>query len=390
MCLTKSKQLTRLRKLTILVSLIGGLAIPVQASDMGFVVSHIEFALPKGADTAITCPDGMNQSYKNRAEGFIGVPTGIKREPDESEQDFRRRMGRLIYQSDEIKNLCENPELASANPTFHEVSGKNIKTYGIDIDGENSQNAGVCAHSDFVGENGETGVDNQFYRVFGCVNGFQPTGQANSFATEMLTGSWGILIKVTDVDDNQNDDSVKVGIYANADPIQLSPTREPLEYASYAIHMAPRFHAETTGKIVNGVLTTEPVEVRFPSIVNAMYLDRILLDARLQATIDDEGKLDGYLSGYSPVENVYDENIGFRNAKGADGEPSPRRRRIGSAFGKAMVMGYTCEGVYHSLYKNADGHPDPETGKCTSISTQFRVQAIPAFVMEPATDTDVE
>lgn len=382
MYLKDQMRLKRIFRLTTFATLSCGLMMTAQANDMGFVVSHIEFALSPDAEAAIMCPDGMNKSYNNRIEGFINLPE-VKQKAGESEQDFRRRAYRTIYQSEETKNLCENPELATEKPVHHEVSSKNVTVYGIDMDGNNSQNSGTCAHSDFAGANGETGVDNQFYRVFGCVNGFQPTGQANLFATEMLTGSWGILINVTDVDDSQNDESVTVGIYANADPIQLSPTREPLEHASYAAHMAPRFQAETTGKIVNGVLTTDPVEVRFPWIVNAMYLDRVLLDARLHGTIGADGKFDGYLSGYSPVENVYDVNVGFRNAKAANGEPSPRQRRVGSAFGKANAMGYTCEGVYHSLYKNADGHPDPETGNCSSISTQFRIQAVPAFIFPP-------
>ncbi|WP_439133318.1 hypothetical protein [Pseudomaricurvus sp.] len=321
----------------------------------------------------------MSESYKSRIEGFVDRPD-IQQKPGESAQDFRRRAGRMMYG---VKNFCQNPELGEPNPTFHAVTGKNVPVYGIDLDGEDSQGSGACAHTDFSGMNGETGVDNQFFRVFGCMKGYQSSGQGNEFGTEMLTGSWGILIKVSGIDDVHNDDSVKVGIYANGDPIRLSPTRDPLDYGTYAIHSAPRFQSETTGKIVDGVLTTEPVEVRFPNITNAMFVDRILEETRLQVNIAEDGKLEGYLAGYSPVENVYDANIGFRNAKAASGEPSPLQRIVGAGFGKAGAMGYTCEGVYHSLYKHADGHPDPETGRCNSISTQYRIQAIPAFVVPP-------
>ena len=37
------------------------------------------------------------------------------------------------------------------------------------------------------------------------------------------------------------------------------------------------------------------------------------------------------------------------------------------------------------MKKLADGHRDPKTGQCTSISTQYRITAIPAFVVEVAT-----
>jgi hypothetical protein len=33
----------------------------------------------------------------------------------------------------------------------------------------------------------------------------------------------------------------------------------------------------------------------------------------------------------------------------------------------------------------ADGDRDPKTGQCTSISTQYRIKAVPAFVVDAAT-----
>src|SRR5690606_25657314 len=102
-----------------------------------------------------------------------------------------------------------------------------------------------------------------------CSNSFQSTGQSNGFATEMLTGAWGILITLEGIDDIRNDDDLKVGFFANADPIELSPNREPLEGATYAMEQDPRFRASTRGRIVDGVLTTEPVDVRFRKITNS-------------------------------------------------------------------------------------------------------------------------
>src|SRR3546814_8918148 len=80
----------------------------------------------------------------------------------------------------------------------------------------------------------------------------------------MLTGSWGILITLSGVDDIRNDDDVEVGFFANADPIQLSPLRAPLSYGTYAIDQDPRFRAKAHGRIKDGVLTSDPVDVRFP------------------------------------------------------------------------------------------------------------------------------
>ena len=119
-----------------------------------------------------------------------------------------------------------------------------------------------------------------------------------------------------------------------------------------------------------------------------MYLERPLRDARLQVTLAEDGSVSGYLSGYTPVEAMYDMQYGFRNGVTRDGELAPARLRAGSANGAAFVLGHTCHGAYHALYANADGHPDPETGRYTSVSTQYRIEAVPAFVVERAAATD--
>ena len=173
------------------------------------------------------------------------------------------------------KNACLNPEAFEPDPGFRTVDGADAKAYGIDLDGEHSRSAGkpargTCAHNDLVGLNGERGIDNQFFRVVGCSNSFQSTGQSNTYEIELHTGSWGILMTLDRLDDIRNDDDVEVGFFANADPIELSTTREPLPDATYAIQQDPRFQARTRGRIKNGVLTTDPVDMRFHWVVNSI------------------------------------------------------------------------------------------------------------------------
>jgi len=271
------------------------------------------------------------------------------------------------------------------------VSGQSLAADGIDLDGRNSSTANdtfaeQCTHDDFVGAEGKSGVDNQFFRVVGCSESFQSTGLSNGYAIEMLTGAWGILVTLNGVDDIENDEQVEVGIHANADPIRLSPSREAVEYATYAIDQDPRFRATTTGRIKDGVLTTEPVDVRFHKITNSVLLERPLKEARLHVSVSGEGVLDGFLAGYTPVEEMYDLQYGFRNGTvGAD--LAPLRLRAGSAIGQAHVLGHTCDGAYYALHAHADGGFDANTGKCTTISTQYKITAIPAFVVDVPTES---
>lgn len=353
----------------------------------GFVVSDIKYALAEDAEKTGACPKGMS---RHAEEIFALTPAG-KRRNGESDEQYGKRLDAGAMQLSTApngQNVCFNPEAGQPDRYYRTVDAANIRVDGIDLDGLDSgthaSSAGTCPHQDFVGADGTHGVDNQFYRVVGCNRSFQSTGLSNGFAIEMLTGSWGIVLNLRGIDDLRNDDDVEVGLFANADPIQLSPAREPLPYATYTMDQDPRFRATTRGRIEDGVLTTEPVDVRFHSIINSMQLERPLRDARLRVRISAEGVMEGYLSGYTPVEEMYDFQSGFRNGKVGKGELASLRLRVGSANGAARVLGYTCPGVYYSLYKYADGHPDPQTGRCTSISTQYRIKAIPAFVVDAA------
>jgi hypothetical protein len=184
------------------------------------------------------------------------------------------------------------------------------------------------------------------------------------------------------VDDPANDADVEVGIYANADPIQLSPSRQPLAYATYTTDPDLRFRATTRGRIVNGKLITDPVSVRFHYVVNGMYLERPLDHARLLMTVNPDGTLDGFLAGYTPIDAMYDLSYGSRSAKDENGKPANERLRAFSAAGASRVLGHTCNGAYYALQELADGDRNPGTRRCGSISTQYRLSAIPAFVVD--------
>lgn len=339
----------------------------------GFVISDFKFALGPDAKDAGTCPAGMTMSLQ---EIFASTPGGQQRK-DESDENYGLRVKRGVTQistSATGENLCTNPESGLPDPHYQVVQGVNYTVPGIDLDGVKSKN-------DFIGNNGEPSVDNQFYRAVGCNRSFQSSGQSNGFDVEMLSGSWGIVIKLEGVDDLRNDDKVAVTISANTDPIQLSPSRIPLAYATYISDNDKRFRATTTGRIENGILRTAPVDMRFYSVVNSMVLERPLRDARVQATISDDGKLMGFLAGYSPVEAMYDVNFGYRNGKTRHGDLAPLKLRSGSANGAAFVLGHTCNGVYYAMHQLADGHPNA-SGEFTSISTQYTFEAIPAFVLD--------
>ena len=360
----------------------------LQNDQLGFVVTKIAFALSRDASETGGCPDGMTSGYRTAGDVFVNGPAA----PPFAESAEPATLERALTHAriTDAQNYCQNPELGVPDANFHVVTGANVPALGIDLDGQESRAKwrpapGTCAHDDFPGLNGEHGIDNQFFRVVGCSKSFQSTGLSNTFESEMLTGAWGILITLSGVDDLLNDDDVEVGFYANADPIQLSPAREPLPYVTYAIDQDPRFHATSHGRIVNGVLTTDPVDVRFHSTVNGMHGERRLQDARVRLSITADRELNGILAGYTSVEDMYDFGFGFRRQTDGVGRPASHRLQSISSIGYAITQGHTCQGVYYALKKYADGHRDPATGQCQAISTQYRIRAIPAFVVNKVT-----
>jgi hypothetical protein len=354
--------------------------------EAGFVVTQFGYALGPDASETGSCTDGM---FKNVTE-IYGESEEGRRRPGENDEEYSKRLedgGKSISATADGKDYCTNPQLAPPDPHARYHSNPLARADGLNLDGKVSRSKTDMASGrlDFTGLNGTPGVDNQFWRVVGCSKAYQKAGHAVGFGMEMYTGSWGLLVKLDDLDDLKNDDHVVVRLYSNADPMQISPTREALEYATYAFDRDPNYQAETTGKLKNGVLTTELFDFRFKRVTNAMYVDRPLNKARIQATLSPNGTIKGYLAGYTPVEQLYDFQFGYRSAKAANGKPAELRRIIGTANGAARTLGYTCQGMYQGLLRFADGDFDAKSRKFTSISTQYRFEARPAFIVDVET-----
>lgn len=363
---------------------------------IGFVMQQFGNAGLAGEQV---CPDGRSlgprQIFEQSEEG--------QRREGETEEEFGARLqrGGMSLSMNDGVNYCQNPELAPPDNFYQTMNDTQVRAYGIDLDGQNSTAnstpvPGTCAQNDFRGGDGRRGVDNQYARLTGCTG--QPTHHPEGYSdwvapppdgvgqeNTMLEGGWGVLVWLRGVDSLENDDEVEVGIYANNDPIQLNPARDAaIPDMTYAPDQDPNYRAETRGRIVNGVLTTDPVNVRFHWLVAGMHLDRVLNHARIEARITSSGQLEGFLAGYSPVEALYDMQYAFRSARGDDGEPLGARGAMFATIATSAI-GRTCQGPYQAAYRLADGDYDPETGRCTSLSTQYVMRGTRAFIADVAT-----
>jgi hypothetical protein len=84
--------------------------------------------------------------------------------------------------------------------------------------------------------------------------------------------------------------------------------------------------------------------------------------------LNRDGTLSGLVGGYRDWRDVYNRDTFNVPSGGATRETYYHQNQIA---------------MYYALKRNADGIPDPKTGRNTAISAAFRLTARPAFVVDP-------
>lgn len=268
---------------------------------------------------------------------------------------FPKDRGRFAFQNQTIAySACTNPE---DFPTL----GKGFRTYdgkraaGLDLDGKG-------ARKGFVGPDGQSPVDNQLWRAIGCVKIFNEQGDPKVAARTFISARAPTLIEIRGIDDARNDPKVTVNIYAAADPVVRDARGGAMARASFALESDPRLRATTTGRIVDGVLTTEPVDLVLNYKEQIVDAPRVIHGARIRAVMRPDGTIEGAFAGYYTLDSFY-SSIEQMTQNGAD------------------LSGLSCPGVRQAIDRLADGDRDPRTGRYTSISSAMSFFGVPAFIV---------
>jgi hypothetical protein len=263
---------------------------------------------------------------------------------------------------------CLAPDAGAADPEFRTMDAP-AALAGFDLDTATSTKdapqPGECAHDDFGGPGGEAGFDDQLWRAIGCIRGFQP-GDAVEGVVEAAVrdGSMTILADVRGVDNPRNDDDVEVQLFSSRDAPPLGGDGSVLPYGTLSVDPDPRYHSTVgRGRIVDGQVVAGPMDIRLRLNIQIVVGDLTFRDAYVRLDLADDGTASGGIYGYAPLDDVY-EIFG---------------RQAGTIGGKE-ALGYSCAGLYAALASQADGHFDPASGSCSSLSTAYRFAGIPAFV----------
>lgn len=321
----------------------------------GFVFTQWAYDMPR--ENPGECPEGFN----------IGEDEYLSEEYTKVSDEMKKR-----YNAGDAKgaDACQDP---SARPDpGHILFTGTASVEGIDLDGVDSTVAdgGQCAHNDFA-----HGIDNQHYRLMGCVKGFRPDGLFDRLFTDrssILENGYATLLNLKLVEGDLTNGRVEAQLFTSAGPVSKDANGNVIRDMSQTVHEDPMYHSNVfEGEIRDGVLTAGPVDAKLRFKVQAIDNHYYFRDLQIRAEIEPDGSMKGVLAGYWDIENVFD----FLT------EVYIGPVHLGRSA--ANNIGYMCAGVYHALPRVADGHPDPETGRCTSMSTVIDFEAVPAFVIKP-------
>jgi hypothetical protein len=341
---------------------------------LGFVVSSLHIAQYESKFWD-ECPEGLNVS--NDEIWFLGLSTEDRgRLTDNGKLNNRGRDELSRKRGPNNEDTCWKPEVFTNDPPLKVIQSK--YGYGLDLDGNgtNASFASTCAHDTFEDPaTGQKGIDNQLYRVMGCVLGWRRTTARNSDndadQERRSTGRGLTLLEISGVDNVQDDSDVSVRFFRSVDP----PTRDAggniIPYGSYRIDVEvdgrPRYGAVARGRIVKGKLITDPLDIDLPYYGGEAFGEINLRAMRLTLDITpDASRFDGLMAGYYDSEKWYWRMRSLQFLGGSNDS--------------------SCPAFYQAVQKYADGYRDPKTGKCTALSSAFKVSGVAALVITPKPD----
>lgn len=345
----------------------------------GYVISSFMTSVYNDAES---CPEGLNDAPDNKDVIARITDPAIREQLYKSQPEDLVHL--MTHRGPNWANVCHleaavaDPDVPAGPLSIPDPGHKLVEgriSYGLDLDGnaDGSATETTCAHENFESPTGQKGIDNQLFRVFGCTVGFGPQGWFRIYGQQqMRDGDRTWLVEVVGVEDERNSPDVEVNIYDGADAMIKDPTGDILAGISYNAVSDTRRHAKTRGRIVDGVLTTEPIDVTWLKLRFAgAQIPSTITGARLQLEIQPDGKMKGVLAGYQNWQDIY-------------------RLLVHTGANDELPLFFTCPGIYRAFERAADGGRVPGTNSCSAVSVSYDVELVPAHVIVPGRESVAE
>jgi hypothetical protein len=241
-------------------------------------------------------------------------------------------------------------------------------TAGLDLDGVVSDGTPPtsgegCAHMDFVGTDGDPGVDAQLVVLGGVIDLFG-FGDINAvLQTTINEGALTLLVELDDLQSMQDDRHVTVTTFRGEGPVAIGTDGRAEPGQSFDIGDDDEA-AMGTGAIEDGLLRFGPV----PSLTLPLRFAMTRGDVRLtqvqgRFTVREDGSVTGVLGGVVPVEDIQALVVQAIADGGGTGDAS-----------LLPILERALRGV-------ADTNFDPESERCTGITAGIEVDAVEAFIL---------
>jgi len=316
---------------------------------IGYVLTERRWAVYSEDDVDATCPNGFNGGPRDQFTALF---------PVDSDQQFTVLESRLMREGRQVHaDISEDPF------PFYEAQG--LISYGLNLDDR-------IDPDDLLSPDGIEGIDNQVYRAVACISGYRRNGSVWQFdTTDMVQNTSNrFVIELTGVDDMQNDDDVTVTTYRALDVLNRDATGELAAGGIQRVDLrwGQPFIRQLQARIADGVLTTAPID-NFRliwSMANNLGGYQLFQGFRMQLELNPKTAT-GLFAGYVDIDR-WDHNLNTNwtthfQSYGHVSEPS----------------------LYRALRRLADGHPDPETGDNTAISSAVQVSFVQVHVIHPKT-----
>jgi hypothetical protein len=322
---------------------------------IGLVLSYFNVAMYETKDGKEECPKG---TALGDPEQFHATFPGAK-----EEEALLRKTGHRSNRGRDGANAYWNPLSLEDPVPHHLVEGK--RGFGLNLDGIEDGRATekTCKHDEFVSPTGETGIDNQLYRLIGCGEVYRTGGLIPSLKEREMTrdaNRW--LIEITGVDNEKNDDRVEVFFTLGSDPIQWDANMHAVAWTTQHAIKNSKYEARTIGKIVDGVVITEPLatmKLPFQSILPD-WRELVVRDARMHIKLTPTGA-ESIIGGYLEVQRWWRDFA-----------------RMGAQISSTRL---SAPNMYREMLRIADGYKDPATGVCTAMSAGYQANWARAFVI---------
>ncbi len=320
---------------------------------IGYVLTDRRWAVYETKDAKTECPQGFNDGPREQFKKLF---------PDNGTR-------RTLLET-QLKREGEqwHPGTAPESFPFHEAQGKT--SFGLNLDGQADAN-------DFAGPQGEQGIDNQLYRVIGCIANYRAAGTIYHFENEYMRryNDNRVLLELTGVDDLVNDNDVALTLYRGLDGLLTDATGKdfsPGGTQRVDMRWGRQYIRHFKAKIVDGVLTTDSADtVMIPwGVTFDTNGYQVFRGLRFKLQLTAAGA-EGLMAGYVDVE-------GFTHHLNTSW--STHHQSYGQLSSPSQ---------YRAMHRLADGSPDPKTGANTAISSAVKVKFTQVFVQHPRQEITV-